>query len=247
MTNESKCILAPSCSFSGDGSKCHDRCPAFIQMHSASGRHTLAGLPPEYALIDIATAPPREDQPAVYKFVDAYVATFERQFDDKPAIKSAYLYSDEPGTGKTTTAAGLINAWLRAHYVGAARLGRQPLRKPAEFFDLNEYQTAYNLAAMAGDDVKLQALTKRLNEAARVPFLVLDDVGIRSASEAFRGLVHAVINARLAAGRPTVYTSNIEMGDLADVYDARLADRIRDNCQDLPFIGKSKRGLRKRW
>ncbi|MCM3314841.1 DNA replication protein [Psychrobacillus sp. MER TA 17] len=245
MTNESKCILAPSCAFAGDADKCHDRCPAYIQMHSASGRHTLAGLPSEYALIDIASAPPRADQASAYTFIDDYAATFARQFDDKPAIKSAYLYSAEPGTGKTTTAAGLINAWLRAHYVGAARLGRQPLRKPAEFFDLNEYQTAYNLAAMTNDDVKLQALSKRLNDAARVPFLALDDVGIRSATEAFRGLVHAVINARLASGLPTVYTSNIEMADLANVYDERLADRIRDKCKEVPFVGKSKRGLRR--
>jgi DNA replication protein DnaC len=214
-------------------------------MHSAAGRHTLAGLPSEYALVDLATAAPRKDQPSAYAIIDRLAGTFSRQFEERPNIKSVYLYSAEPGTGKTTTAAALLNAYLRTHFVEAARLGRTPHRKPAEFFDLNEYQTAYILASQMRDETQLQAIGRRLGSAAKVPFLVLDDVAIRSATENFRAMVHAVINARIASGLPTVYTSNVDMDGLEAVYDARLADRIRDKCQVVQFVGRSKRGKRK--
>ncbi|MEK5414338.1 hypothetical protein [Paenibacillus sp. FSL L8-0708] len=57
--------------------------------------------------------------------------------------------------------------------------------------------------------------------------------------------MHSVINHRVANGLPTVYTSNVMLADLAQVFDARLADRIREQCVEIRFVGESKRGLRK--
>ncbi|MNV31878.1 hypothetical protein D3C71_1232000 [compost metagenome] len=81
--------------------------------------------------------------------------------------------------------------------------------------------------------------------AKAAPFVVLDDIGVRSASEAFRADLHGVVNARVANALPTVYTSNIPMDELAQVFDRRLADRVRDMCVVVPFKGESKRGIRK--
>lgn len=219
-------------------------------MHSASGRHTLAGLPSEYALVEVATAPPRKAQSEVYAKIDGYVATFARQYDERPDIKSLYLYSAEPGTGKTTTAAALLNAYLRAHFVGAVKRGLPAKKRPAFWLDVNAWQTLYNRANRGGspDHIREPAAAtyyKWLDHASSADFAVLDDIGVRGATPAFRGDLHDVINDRLTNGRPTVYTSNIALHELETLYDARLADRIRDKTAELPFKGGSKRGMRR--
>ncbi|WP_373688759.1 DNA replication protein [Brevibacillus daliensis] len=229
-------------------------CPSYIAMHGASGnsgRVASACIPRDYAIDTITTAPPRADQPEVYKSVDAYVSTFTRQFSDADRrIKSLYLYSREPGTGKTTTAAAVANAYMTTHYIGSVQRGLQPSQRPVFFLDVNEWQTLFNTfnRPRVPDHVAEPASAKYyawMAHAKAVPFAVLDDIGVRDATDAFRGDLHTVINARVTNGLPTVYTSNIPMDELADVFDKRLADRVRDQCAQLTFKGESKRGIRK--
>ncbi|MEW9698008.1 hypothetical protein [Paenibacillus sp. SI8] len=121
--------------------------------------------------------------------------------------------------------------------------------RPAYFLDVNEWQTDFNTfnrprvpeetaAPAAARYYKAQGI------AQSVPFLVMDDVGVRDASEAFRADLHAIINARTTAGLPTIYTSNLPMAELMRLYDARLADRVRDMCVEISFQGASNRGMR---
>ena len=230
-------------------------------MDGRGGRAGLAGVPSDYRLVTLANSPVRANQPKIYEMLDKYTATFERQFDeDSKRIKSLYLWSESPGTGKTTTAVALLNAWLVAHYIGSLKRGRQPLQQPAYFLDVNEFQTRYNLATMTDDDAELSTIRELIGMCQRIPFLVMDDIGVRGASEAFRAYLHAIINYRVANGLPTVYTSNIPIHsdvepekrvkekkpyDIRDVFDDRLYDRIRDQCAVLHFEGESKRGIRK--
>ncbi|MOA50214.1 hypothetical protein D3C78_1732060 [compost metagenome] len=79
------------------------------------------------------------------------------------------------------------------------------------------------------------------------PFVVLDDIGVRDCTEPFRQDLHRIVDARLTGGFPTVYTSNIPMEELNEVFrekPARLVDRVRDMCAVVPFVGVSKRGMR---
>ncbi|WP_246586611.1 ATP-binding protein [Cytobacillus gottheilii] len=197
-------------------------------------------------MVTVASSPARADQADVYKNVDAYVATFERQFDaEGERIKSLYLFSESPGTGKTTTAAAILNEWLVAHYTGSIQRGQQALQRPAHWLDVNEFQTQYNLATMTNDESAMAAIKTVIQRTQQAPFAVLDDIGVRSASEAFRSYLHAIINHRTANGLPTVYTSNLPIEDMAQVFDARLYDRMRDQCAVLAFAGQSKRGMRR--
>lgn len=252
MTNDKRCILAAHCSNAG-GPKCNALCGAWIGVHGhdgRGGRAASANLPSDYARYTLANSPARTEQPNAYRNIERYAATFTRQFDaDGGAraerIKSLYLYSDAPGTGKTTTAAALINEYITHHYIGAVRRGLQPAERPAYFLDLNAWQTAYNLATMTDSAAELAAVQAQMRIAASAPFCVLDDVGVRSASESFRAMLHTIVNARMMAGLPTVYTSNVLLADLATVFDRRLADRVRDMCVEVKFEGESKRGIRK--
>jgi DNA replication protein DnaC len=109
---------------------------------------------------------------------------------------------------------------------------------------VNAFQTDYNLATMTNDEAGMESIRATIKRAQTAPMAVLDDIGVRSASEAFRSYVHAIVNYRTANGLPTVFTSNLPIEEMAVVFDARLYDRMRDMCAVLHFNGESKRGRR---
>lgn len=257
MSNEKHCILAAKCKLAGT-SECTRQCAHYI---ATQGRLSAARLPADYRHITLANSPARADQAQVYANLANYVATFERQFEEGAAqIKSVYLYSKSPGTGKTTTAAALLSEWLVAHYLGSLKRNRQALQMPAYFLDVNEWQTQYNTfnRPRVPDNIANRAADvyyKALERAKSAQFVVLDDIGVRDITEGFRGDLHAIINARVTNRLPTIYTSNIpifyegkkQIGagpyDLVDVFgEERLADRINDQCSVQNFVGASKRG-----
>jgi len=244
----SHCLLASRCKLAGTA-QCNNQCPHWIAMHGMDGRGGragLAGVPSDYRLVTLTNSPVRASQPKIYEILDKYSATFGRQFDEiGDRIKSVYLWSKSPGTGKTTTAAALLNEWLVAHYLGSLKRGKQPLQTPAYFFDVNEFQTRYNLATMTNDESELDVIKAEIRKCQTVPFLVMDDIGVRGATEAFRSYLHAIINHRATNGLPTIYTSNLPIEDMARIFDERLYDRMRDMCAVVEFSGESKRGKRR--
>jgi len=251
MTFSSRCLLRAPCN-KRDGAECSKLCASFIAMHGLNGtggRVNAANVPDAYRLLLLATSPAREGQPEAYGLAAAYSATFTRQFgpdaEGQTQIKSLYLYSREPGTGKTTTAAALLNEYLTVHYIGSIKRGLQPLERPAFFLDVNEWQTLYNLAVMTDDETDMERFKAEMRTAMTTPFVVLDDIGVRDCSAAFRGYLHGVINHRVANALPSVYTSNVPMRELDVLYDKRLSDRVREQCPEIAFKGESKRGMRK--
>lgn len=261
VAHSKNCILAESCTLA-KSAKCNARCPSFIACHGANGlggRVGAANIPADYKGVTLANSPAREalargktGEYRAYSVIEPYARTFTRQFGgaEEERIKSLYLYSESPGTGKTTTASALLNEYIVRHYIGAIQRGIQPLERPAYFFDANEAQVLYTefTRPKVPDDIAEPASReyyRRLQAAKLAPFAVIDDIGVRDATDGFRGDLHSVINHRVTHAMPTVYTSNVLMGDLAAVFDRRLADRIRDMCIEIRFVGESKRGLRK--
>lgn len=104
-------------------------------------------------------------------------------------------------------------------------------------------------------DAKLERMKKRKKPAAErfyramsaaqsAEYVVFDDIGVRDATDGFRGDLHSVINGRVTTGLPSVFTSNIPLAGMETVFDRRLADRMRDQTIEYSFVGVSKRGLR---
>lgn len=239
-----KCILDSR--RKGGCASCSPLCPHKIALHGLNGtggRVGATGVPDDYRYLTVATSPARDGMEEFYEVLDKYVGTFHRQFDeDGERIKSFYLWSKSPGTGKTTTAVALMNDYIAVNYLGSLKRGEQPAQKPAIFLDINSIQRTYNLASQSDDKPMIRVIAAELDRAARVPFLVMDDVGIRDATEAFRGLLHDVINYRTTNGLPTIYTSNVNLAQFGAIYGERLYDRVRDKCQPMEFKGNSNRG-----
>jgi DNA replication protein DnaC len=247
MTHANNCILSSRCRLANSDA-CNRSCGHFIAMHGYSakgGRVANANTPADYRLLTLATSPARESQAKIYGTLEKYTQTFDRQFEaDGSRIKSLYLWSETPGTGKTTTAIAVLNEWMIAHYLGSLKRNRQSQQTPAYFLDVNAFQTDYNLATMTNDDSAIGSIKATIQRAQQAPFAVLDDVGLRTATEAFRSYVHAIVNYRTANGLPTIFTSNLPIEEMAVVFDARLYDRMRDMCAVLHFSGNSARGRR---
>src|SRR5690625_6273049 len=81
---------------------------------------------------------------------------------------------------------------------------------------------------MTGDEDAIKRIGADIKRLQSVDFAVLDDIGVRGASEAFRSYLHAIINHRNTNGLPTVFTSNMPIEDMAHVVDDRLYDRLSD-------------------
>ena len=238
--NESKTCVLNDKRRGGCGT-CDSHCAHRIALNGYNGkggRVASAMIPNKYRHLTLANSPVRTERPKVYEFLDKYA----ERFNEGTIDKNLYLWSREPGTGKTTTSVALLNEHITRSYLRHIKNGETVPQNLGMLFDINEFQTAYNLATMTRDNDKLDELGTQLQRVSHSPFVVIDDIGIRDATEAFKSYVHSVINYRLTNGLPTVYTSNLPIDEMADVFDARLYDRIRDNCGVLHFDGKSKRG-----
>jgi len=208
-------------------------------------------VPTEYKGLTLATSPAREEQADIYGMLTAYVTTFERQFDEEgKQIKNIYMWSESPGTGKSTTAVALLHEYLVAHYLGSLKRGLQPLQRPAYFMDVNLWQELYTGFTRPGIPKEIAESNSRpyyqqMEIAKKTSFVVLDDIGVRGvATDAFRGDLHSIINYRNMNGLPTVYTSNLPIDQMTTIFDDRLADRMKDMCVTLHFSGTSARGKR---
>src|SRR5699024_1565871 len=97
---------------------------------------------------------------------------------------------------------------------------------------------------MIKDDEGIAKIGAEIKRTQEANFAVIDDIGVRGATEAYRSYVHAIINQRTVNGLPTVYTTNLPIEDMEKVFDERLYDRMRDQCAEFYFTGESKRGRR---
>lgn len=240
--NKKNCILTDYRK-DGKGCSCGELCPHRIILHGLdgiSGRVGASGIPRQYQYITPKTSRAREGNPKLYDIVDRYVQTFKTG-----NVKSLYLWSKSPGTGKTTTASAIMNAWIAYEYLSNVKQGRQPQKNSTMFLDVNAFQTKFNLHSMAKEEEGMTSIRETIIRAQQADFAVLDDVGVRSSTDAFRSYLHDIVNYRVSNELPTIYTSNFAIEGMREVYDDRLYDRMREQCISLHFDGESHRGIRK--
>jgi DNA replication protein DnaC len=164
-----------------------------------------------------------------------------------------WLYvSGRPGSGKTLFVTLLLRALLsvpRTHEeVPVEAQGKQnrayseswlrkglvppPVLRPhggwaVHYVHEGELQ-AQTLAWMRGDHRD----TSPMQAAKTAHVLVLDDLGTATSSQAWRQQCAGLIEVRQRRGRPTIITSNLGLGQVAERYqDARMASRIEGLVQ----------------
>lgn len=246
------CLLGDEiCNLAGTD-KCHNLCPTYIQLHGKSGlggRVNSSQTPSAHHLFHINNSPVRESQKENYLIFAKYI---NRIFNPRNHVEkrlSLYLYSKNPGTGKTVSASSLVHTYIIKSYFKSLQSGNTPELMPAFFLDANYWQTKYNEATrphvpreIAEDAFHVYYTLKKKAEAA--PLLAIDDLAVRSITEGHRTDLHELINNRITSNLPTIYTSNLHPEELDDVFgERRLADRIKDKTMVITFKGESNRKL----
>lgn len=142
------------------------------------------------------------------------------------------ILSGEPGLGKTCLAAA---AFL-------ARVSDSALGLPIEY---NALMSRFLSMVTRDDDGKRQDPYTLITSAARVPILLLDDLGNEDRYEAetqgrARWLFE-IINQRYNYERPTLITTNLSEDHLYEQFGAKLTDRILERAVWRDLSGASLR------
>jgi DNA replication protein DnaC len=65
-----------------------------------------------------------------------------------------------------------------------------------------------------------------MEEIYNAPLLVFDDIGVTAPSEYEKGVIHAIVNARMDNRKATVYTSNLDPDAFVNIFGQALGSRI---------------------
>lgn len=136
------------------------------------------------------------------------------------------------GTGKTWAAYGA----LRLAVITALRPNR------AGVFHVHGWETvtfADFIASMrpsrTGDP------EGRMAELRAVPLLMVDDLGIAKATEFTEEVTYRLISGRYDAMLPTIFTSNLPLGQLKEALGDRIASRLAETCTRVVLDGADRR------
>ena len=146
-----------------------------------------------------------------------------------------YLYG-EAGTGKTVLAWCLLN-WALAR------------TEPLTCFFLPVSELFDEVGIGFGVDSRARYLAAKAKKAR---FLVLDDIGAVRPRRKMAEVLFDIVDSRVSAHTPTIYTSNFGPGELdkrlRDQF-GRVIDRIVGSTQGVPVMGRSFRvlGAEHRW
>lgn len=139
------------------------------------------------------------------------------------------------GSGKTLLAAKIMleekkRLWLNYKWEGWEK--EQEKIKEFEFITtpklIHDIRQTFNLPNPEGN---LTAEQQIFNRYTKVYFLVLDDFGVTAKiSDWVLNTLYLIINARLEYCLPTVFTSNLDVSQIAETFDDRIAARIKRMC-----------------
>ena len=149
---------------------------------------------------------------------------FAARFPDCP--KSLLLLGDA-GLGKTHLALSIANEVLARGY-DVVYASAPSVLKQVEREQFEE-----------GRD------TTTLDSLKRCELLVLDDLGAEYINSFIVSVLYDLINTRMVANRPTIYTTNITNEDQISIrYTEKVASRLLGSCTVLPFFGDDIRMLK---
>ena len=156
---------------------------------------------------------PRAIMAQVLEYCQAYANHF------KPGARSLLLMGDA-GLGKTHLALAMANRVLDAGY---------------DVVYVSAQQALAALDEQTGGEAWMEAML-------HADLLILDDLGTEYVVPHTISMLYQLVNTRLCAKRPTVYTTNIVTQQLMNArYTEKVASRLLGGCDILQFFGEDVR------
>lgn len=245
MLTVNPCLLAPKCKTHAQGRCSPGKCFPYRKLCALQ---SAAGIPEAYRGATVDNPAFLNGNQRARDFVTAFVADLEAHMSTGDGLfifsKSSRENVRGTGTGKTSAGCAILNAHLMNVVVKQCATGEVFDGLPGLFVNASTYQNTYNEQFRGSEDAQAAASTVYydLKKAMdTVPLLVLDDLGVRGATEAFRAELYEIIDLRTAGHRATIITSNMALDGIATVLDERISSRISAMCQVVQFTGRDHR------
>jgi len=130
---------------------------------------------------------------------------------DSSFTDSIFLTSDRSGTGKTHLAVSIMRNLMNQGFLSVRFIS-----SPYLFLEI---KNSFN---SEGTETEKSIMEK----FCKIPFLIIDDIGVERVTEWALQVWYMIIDRRYSEMMPTIYTSNLSVGDLAAKLDKRIASRI---------------------
>ena len=124
---------------------------------------------------------------------------------------SILLYSPTPGTGKTHLSAATLRRILLSGYEDVLFV-----TSPDIFLEI---KNSYN--GNSGTSEK-----RVIDKYCRIHFLVIDDIGVERVTDWLLQIWYMILSRREVEMRPTLYTSNLSLGDIKNSLGSRISSRL---------------------
>lgn len=155
------------------------------------------------------------EYPKVKKLCEGYVRNFGNKELEGLGL---YLYSDNPGSGKTMMGCIVANELFDA--VGAS----------SQVITMKEIFSRIQ-ATFKAPELSKEAI---LNKLKWVDVLIVDEIGFESETTSWKEeIVFELIEIRYSGKRPTIFTSNSSISDLP--YHPRIKSRITEMTVQVEF------------
>ena len=174
-----------------------------------------------------------------------------RQVPDKlkhiiQSPRGAFLYGPV-GTGKSCALVAAVKSAARAEIERARREMTPPYLLGLPYFVTVISLLSRLQRAIPGPYASGENMTHVLNQHIQYHALILDDLGARRSSEFAEDVLFELVNERYSNMRPTFFTSNYSLQQLADRIEPRTVSRIAGMCAGhIFFLGGPDRRL-SRW
>ncbi len=108
------------------------------------------------------------------------------------------------------------------------------------------YESAQHLFAKLEKD-RFHPDEESAREVAKLngcDLLIIDDLGTELPGNFVVAALYALVNDRLLAGKPTIISTNLNIGEIRQRYSPQIASRLQGSYKLLPFMGEDIRILK---
>src|SRR5699024_2359624 len=123
--------------------------------------------------------------------------------------------------------------------------GEKPLEvQPTLYVRVAEFQNTYNKQFRGGFEEQEKAsnkLNKLMNRMEQAELLILDDISLRSSTEAMTNLLYEILDERYINEKPIIFTSNFPIEKIGETLNPQIQSRIEGMTEPIAFVGKDHR------
>jgi DNA replication protein DnaC len=246
--NVNKCI------FGGIGKhpeNCDGNCYPSVLAYGLKGDGgfmNTSNIPKKYRNKFLKDLPIKEENPKAYAVINAYINNIIDFVDRGVGLFFYSVPNPEnklgTGTGKTHSASTIANEYIKARIIQHTKGERQIEHQPALFIRVAEFQNTYNKQFRGGFEEQEEAtykFNKMLKRMEETDLLILDDISLRSSTEAMTNILYEVLDERYINEKPVIFTSNFPIQKIGEILNPQIQSRIEGMTEKIAFNGKDHR------